>query len=102
TSTPAPPEDEARWRRSIGPYVFAGAATATLALAGLTTWSGLEASHAVKELEENGADDSAQKSEAQMMITRTDVFLSAAIVSGVFTLGWGLWGTDFKGKKSTT
>jgi len=84
TSALAAPDEEraARATKPLPPAVFWAGVAGTAVLAGLTTWSGLEAMAARR----NGNEP-----EVQRLARRTDYFLAGAVIAGGATAVAGIW-----------
>lgn len=78
---------------SNGRTLFYTGVVTTVALAGLTTWSGLHTLSLEQELGPTAPqrDIDALTSSA----LRTDILLGATLGTGLFTLAWALWGVEW-------
>lgn len=85
--------------KPLSPVVFYTGVGLTVVLAGITTWSGLDALAAKNELPEDPTKK--QVTDVRNKVTRTDIFLAASVVVGGLTTYAGLRLVDFGGNKES-
>ena len=98
-SAPAPARavDDAKSRKPLAPgWVYAGAGL-TVALGGVTLWSGLDTKSARSAYDENPTPDGLDQGRDKQ--ARTNLLLGLTAVTGLATAVVGLWLTDFSGKR---
>jgi hypothetical protein len=94
----APPQkDEATKRKPLPVGFFYAGVGVTLVLAGITTWSGLDALSAKNDLPAEPTKK--QVTDVRNKTTRTDIFLAATVLVGGLTTYAGIALVDFGGKK---
>lgn len=98
---PTPP------RRALSPAWFYGGVGATLALGGLTVWSGIDTNHAydsyqrdLPQLTQAQADARVQSGHSREL--RTNLLLAGSVLCGAGTAVLGIWFVDFSGKQQAS
>jgi hypothetical protein len=88
--------------RKLAPVWFYSAAGVTVALAGVSVWSGLDTQSAFEEYERElprltQAQANARVSDGHARELRTNLLLGGALLAGAGTAVLGIWFTDFGG-----
>lgn len=88
--------------RKLSPLWFYGGAGATVVLAGITVWSGLDTRSALsdyerdlRQLNQTQADERVRDGHAREL--RTNLLLAGSLIAGAGTAVLGVWFTDFSG-----
>lgn len=99
-SKPATHSSKTTSGKPLSPVVFIVGCAGTAVLAGLVTWSGLEALSAGGTYEKQR--EAAQLTEVRNLQHRTNYFLAGAAVLGAATGAAGLWLVDWRSKPQAT
>lgn len=91
-SEQSPPEPGQAWPH-LDRAVFYGGVGVTSLLAIATTASGISALRASQEVPSEPSHEEVERVERQIL--RTDVLLAVTASAALFTVGWGLFATDF-------
>jgi hypothetical protein len=104
---PSPPAAARSESKPLTPAWFYAGVGATVALTGLTVWSGIDTNKAysryqrdLPELTQAAADDRVENGHAREL--RTNLLLAGSLVCGAGTAVLGIWFVDFSGKSSAT
>lgn len=93
----SPPEDKPGRKRPLPKVAFYVGAGVTAVLAGVTTWSGLNALGKSSDYKDNPNRTLQEKEDVEGAMTRSNVLFGATVLAGAATAVMGVFFVDWKG-----